>query len=43
MPAKKRRKEGKFGGGSQEFFTQYSIVKRMYGDFLFLYIVDYEE
>ena len=26
---KKRRKEGKFGGGSQEFFTPYSIVKRM--------------
>ena len=26
---KKRRKEGKFGGGTQEFFTPYSIVKRM--------------
>lgn len=26
---KKRRKGGKFGGGSQEFFTPYSIVKRM--------------
>ena len=26
---KKRRKEGKFGGGSQEFFTTYPIVKRM--------------
>ena len=26
---KKRRKEGKFGGGTQEFFTPYSIIKRM--------------
>ena len=26
---KKRRKEGKFGGGTQEFFTPYTIVKRM--------------
>lgn len=26
---KKRRKEDKFGGGTQEFFTPYSIVKRM--------------
>ena len=26
---KKRRKDGKFGGGTQEFFTPYSIVKRM--------------
>ena len=26
---KKRRKAGKFGGGTQEFFTPYSIVKRM--------------
>ena len=35
---KKRRKEGKFGGGTQEFFTPYSIVKRMCSGFLFLYI-----
>ena len=40
---KKRRKEGKFGGGTQEFFTPYSIIKRMCGSFLFLYIIDYEE
>ena len=30
------RRKGK--GGTQEFFTLYSIVKRMCGDFLFLYI-----
>ena len=28
---------------THEFFTTYSIVKRMYGGFLFLYIIDYEE
>ena len=28
----------KGSGGSQEFFTPYSIVKRMCGGFLFLYI-----
>ena len=33
----------KGSGGSQEFFTTYSIVKRMCGGFLFLYIIDYEE
>ena len=27
----------KGSGGSQEFFTPYSIVKRMCGGFLFLY------
>ena len=31
-----RRKQGK--GTSAEFFTPYSIVKRMCGGFLFLYI-----
>ena len=25
MPAKKHRKDGKFGGGPKEFFTPYSI------------------
>ena len=35
---RKDRRKGK--GGTQEFFTPYSIVKRMCGDFLFLYIVD---
>ena len=36
-----RRKQGK--GTSAEFFTPYSIVKRMFCGFLFLYIIDYEE
>ena len=35
-----RRKTGK---KTNEFFTQYSIVKQMRAGFLFLYIVDYEE
>ena len=28
---------------TNEFFTPYSIIKRMCGGFLFLYIIDYEE
>ena len=35
---KKRRKLSEGNKGSQEFFTAYSIVKRMCAGFLFLYI-----
>ena len=35
---KSRRKSSDGNKGSQEFFTPYSIVKRMCGGFLILYI-----